>query len=457
VVIVTWSCLLFVRTDGLDSSLKSHVKWRWTPTSEEVFLAQKQSNSRTASVTGPAAAPSTPQAHSNDSPAFRGNNRDGVIHGTKVDTNWKDVSPKQLWKHAVGPAWSSVIVVGDRLYTQEQRGPMEAVVCYDSATGNEVWSHEDATRFDEGVSGPGPRATPSFADGRILALGGTGILNCLDAATGKVNWSRDIKNDAQSKPPLWGFSSSPLIVDKKVIVYGGGVAGKGLLAYRLESGELAWTADLGQSSYSSPQMTTIGGVKQCLMLHDGGLTGIDPATGKKLWETGLVMRGAPRCGQPHLVGENRVAVAILDGPGISLIDVSKKGDAWNVSPVWASKDLKPEFPDFVVHEGKAYGFDVSIFCCLDLATGKRVWKEGRFGRGQVILLEDQALLLVISESGDAVLLTADGKEEKELGRIHALNGKTWNDPTIANGRLYVRNAEEMACYLIEPGQRTANR
>ena len=117
-----------------------------------------------------------------------------------------------------------------------------------------------------------------------------------------------------------------------------------------------------------------------------------------------------------------------------------------------SKDLKPEFPDFVVHEGKAYGFDVSIFCCLDLATGKRMWKEGRFGRGQVILLVDQSLLLVISERREMPFCSPRGVgKEEELGRFHALNGKTWNDPTIANGRLYVRNAEEMACYEIEPG------
>jgi outer membrane protein assembly factor BamB len=277
-------------------------------------------------------------------------------------------------------------------------------------------------------------------------------LNCLDAQTGKPHWSRDIKNDSGGKVPLWGFSSSPLIVDEKVIVYGGGEVGKSLLAYRLDSGDLVWTAPAGQSSYSSPQITTIAGTPLCLMLHDFGLTAFDSATGKKLWETGLVTRGAPRCGQPRLIAENKLAVGALDGPGISLIEVSKNGDQWNISPVWVSKELKPEFPDFVVHEGNAYGFDISIFCCLNLSTGKRTWKEGRFGRGQVILLADQAFLLVISESGEAILLAADGQEQKELGRFQALIGKTWNHPVIANGQLYLRNAEEMACYTVSLGQ-----
>src|SRR5262249_31642408 len=135
---------------------------------------------------------------------FRGPDRDGVIHGVTIDTNWDTAPPKRLWRRRVGPAWSSVIVIGDRLFTQEQRGPPETVVCYEASTGNEVWIHEDTCRFYETVSGAGPRATPTFADGRIFTLGATGILNCLDAATGKRHWSHDIAADAPAKIPQWG-------------------------------------------------------------------------------------------------------------------------------------------------------------------------------------------------------------------------------------------------------------
>jgi len=453
VAILAWAPFLVLRNDGFDARLRSHVHWRWAPTSEELFLAQKPAVAGAAGVAKPAAAVAAADPH--EWTAFRGPDRDGVLHGTHITTDWKNSPPPQVWKHAVGPAWSSLIVVGDYLYTQEQRGPKEAVVCYDSATGRELWSHEDTTRFDEAVSGPGPRATPTFAAGHILALGGTGILNCLDAQTGKLQWTRDVKNDAQSKTPMWGFSSSPLVVDQNVIVYGGGEIGKSLLAYRLDSGAPVWTAALGEQSYSSPQLTTIAGTSQILMFDDVGVSAVDPASGKILWQSGKPMKGSPRPGQPHLVGDAELAVAVLDGPGVSLVKISKEGGQWNVAPVWASKDLKPEFPDFVVRDGKAYGFDVSIFSCLDLATGKRAWKEGRFGRGQVILLADQGLLLVLSEGGEAILLAADPQGEKELGRFPALNGKTWNHPVIANGRLYLRNAEEMACYAVEPAGQAA--
>jgi hypothetical protein len=157
------------------------------------------------------------------------------------------------------------------------------------------------------------------------------------------------------------------------------------------------------------------------------------------------------------VDDNELAVSVLDAPGVSLVKVTKDGGRWKVEPVWASKDLKPEFPDFVVQGNAAYGFDVSIFSCLDLTTGKRAWKEGRYGRGQVILLADQSLLLVLSESGEAVLLAADPHAQKELGRFQALDGKTWNHPVVANGRLFARNAEEMACYVLEPDKRAASR
>src|SRR5262249_22969146 len=151
------------------------------------------------------------------------------------------------------------------------------------------------------------------------------------------------------------------------------------------------------------------------------------------------------------------AVASLDGPGVSLLEVSKDGDRWKVSKLWVSKEFKPEFPDFVVYEGNAYGFDVSILSCLDLSNGKRHWKEGRFGRGQVILLADQALLLVVSEGGEAILLAADPQSQKEIGRFQALEGKTWNHPVLSDGRLHLRNAEEIACYLMEPLKHAALR
>lgn len=445
VVALAWTWLTLVRIDGLDATLQPTVRWRWQPSPEELFLAEKANAADAHESLTP---DWTPSLAPNDWTAFRGPNRDGVIRGVTIATDWDENPPKPVWRHRVGPAWSSMIVLDDRLFTQEQRGEAETVVCYKALTGKELWVHADTTRFWETVSGAGPRATPTYADGRIYTLGATGILNCLDAATGKKHWSHDITADAGAKPPMWGYSSSPLVVDGLVVAFAGGDSDRSLLAYRTDSGELAWTAPAGPGSYSSPQLATIAGKPQCLFLSDNGLTAVDPTTGAILWTGGAAMPGAPRCVQAHVVGETQVVAGTLDGPGVASIDVIQEANTWKVAPRWATKAMQPEFPDFVVHEGHAFGLDNGILCCIDLATGKRTWRGGRYGRGQVVLLADQSVLLVLSETGEAVLLAANPRQHEELGRFQALDGKTWNHPVIAQGRLYARNAEEMACYEL---------
>jgi hypothetical protein len=158
------------------------------------------------------------------------------------------------------------------------------------------------------------------------------------------------------------------------------------------------------------------------------------------------MPGAPRTHQVHLIAQSQLLVGTLAGPGVALIEVGRQGNQWNVSDVWSTSQLKPEFPDLVVHEGHAYGFDGAILCCIDVATGKRRWKEGRYGRGEVMLLPDASLLLVMAENGELLLLSPNPERHQEFGRFRALPVKTWNHPVIAHGRLFVRNAEEMACY-----------
>jgi outer membrane protein assembly factor BamB len=446
-LVLSWGYFALIRIDGIDADLQATAKWRWTPSAEEVFLAEKASETKTAPAPRPTSG--TPLTLSaGDWPAFRGPDRDGVIPGITIASDWSTAPPKLLWCHRVGPAWSSAIVIGDRLFTQEQRGEQEAVVCYETSTGNEVWIHTDSARFWETVSGAGPRATPTFAGGRLFTLGATGILNCLDAATGERFWSHDVAAEAPAKPPMWGYASSPLVVEDKVIVFAGGEGERNLLAYRVDSGEPAWTAPASHDTYSSPQVATIAGRRQCLLLGDHGLTAVDPETGKGLWQYGWVMSGAPRAVQAHVLGASQVVAGTLTGPGVALVDVTQEGDAWKVAEVWSTTQLKPEFPDFVVHRSHAYGFDGAFLCCLDLASGKRRWKEGRYGRGQVLLLPEQSLLLVISEKGEALLLAADPERHHELGRFQALTGKTWNHPVVAHGRLYARNAEEMACYEL---------
>lgn len=373
--------------------------------------------------------------------------RDGVVPGVRLREDWTVAPPKEVWRRKVGPGWSSFAATDDRLYTQEQRGEREAVVCYDAHTGAEVWNHEYPSRFWEAVAGAGPRATPTLHDGALFTLGAQGVLCRFEARTGAVAWSRDLRTDAGREPPMWGFSSSPLVVHGCVIVHAGGAADKGLLAYDVQTGAPRWGAPAGDHSYSSPQLATIAGQPCVLMLTNTGLRACDPLTGQARWEHEWKFEGQ-RVVQPLVFGAGSVLLGTMTGAGTRRIDVTNGAAGIEVAERWTSLAMKPGFNDFVAHRGHLFGFDNTVFGCIDLETGRKKWKEGRYGNGQVLLLPDGDQLLVVSEQGEIVLLRANPEKHEEQARFSALTGKTWNHPVLVGDRLYVRNSEEAACFQL---------
>ncbi|HET9227517.1 MAG TPA: PQQ-binding-like beta-propeller repeat protein, partial [Thermoanaerobaculia bacterium] len=336
--------------------------------------------------------------------------------------------------------WSSFAVDGDLIYTQEQRGDDEVVSCYNRTTGEPVWMHRDAARFYESNAGAGPRGTPTLANGRVYALGATGILNALDARDGSVVWSRNAATDTKAELPGWGFSSSPLVIDGVVIV---ATAGK-LAAYDAGTGELRWMGRDDGDSYSSPHLITAGGVQQVLFLGGTGAVSVSPADGKILWEH--PWKTGTRIVQPAMTADGDVLISA--GEGMRRIALARSSGSWKADERWTSNGLKPYFNDFVLHDGHAYGFDGRILSCIGLADGKRKWKGGRYGNGQMVLLADQNLLLVLSEQGELALVKATPDEFVELAKVPAIEGKTWNHPVVVGDMLLVRNDQEMAAFRL---------
>jgi hypothetical protein len=225
-------------------------------------------------------------------PGFRGPNRDGIVSGVRLETDWSASPPVQLWRRAIGPGWSSFAVDGDLLYTQEQRGDDEIVACYRVSTGEAVWRHSDPVRFWESNGGAGPRATPTLSNGRVYAFGATGILSSLDARSGAVIWSRNVATETGVEVPGWGFSSSPLVVGDVVIV----AADATLAGYDAATGHKRWVGPVHRGSYSSPHRTTIDGVEQVLLLGGTGATSVScrpaaPCSGN------IRGQGLPSCNQ----------------------------------------------------------------------------------------------------------------------------------------------------------------
>jgi outer membrane protein assembly factor BamB len=455
-----------VRTEGVRGGA-ADLKWRWTPTAEDRLLAQTQETpaapDKAADVTLPAAPatattaalepsanpekPAVPPPVKMDAPwpGFRGSERNSVVHGTQIPTDWEATPPTELWRRPIGPGWSSFAVAGDLLLTQEQRGDNEIVAAYRASNGKPVWMHKEPVRFYESNGGAGPRSTPTFNGGRVYAMGATGILNALDAATGVTIWKRETVTDAGIKLPGWGITSSPLVIDDVVVVAVSGA----LLAYDRESGEKRWFVKSSGGSYSSPHLVTVDGVKQVLLLAGSGLTSVSPTDGTVLWRSAFA--GVPIV-QPAVIGDRDILFTSSDamgGLGARRLAVSHNGGNWKVEERWTSNTLKPYFNDYVIHNGHAYGFDGNILACIDLADGTRKWKGGRYGNGQLVLLADQDLLLVISEEGELALVSATPERFNEVAaKRPAIEGKTWNHPVIVGDRLFVRNGQEMAAFSL---------
>lgn len=442
-VLLACAAWTLVRTGGITGDADSDIAWRWSQTPEERLLAQSGDEPR---ATSSAARPSATTAAEtgNEWPGFRGPERDGVVRGVKIATDWKASPPVELWRRPVGPGWSSFAVRGDRFYTQEQRGEHEVVACYNAATGEPVWVHRDEARFYESNAGAGPRATPTLGGGRLYTLGATGILNALDARDGAVVWSHNVGEDTETKVPGWGFSGSPLVVGDKVIVAAAGT----LAAYDAATGERRWVGPKAGCCYSSPHLATLGGVTQIVLMHGPGALGVAPDDGRLLWEHKLPTGG--RIVQPALTGDGDLLLSVGEGSDLYRVAVAQREGGWKVEERWTSEGLKPYFSDFVVHKGHAYGFDNGKIACIDLKDGAAKWDGGDYGSGQLVLLAEQDALLIISEQGELALVGATPERFNELARVPAIKGKTWNHPVVAGDRLLVRNGEEMAAFRLSP-------
>lgn len=446
-----WS---LVRTNGITGEAVSDLAWRWSPTAEDRLVHASDKPIAPAPAPAPVVvrSPEPPPVAPAvtkivkpvvEWPGFRGPHRDDVIPGVRIDTDWSKSPPVAMWRRPVGPGWSSFAVHGDLFYTQEQRGSDEVVACYRVSTGEPVWTHRDEARFWESNAGAGPRATPTLSNGRVFTFGATGIVNALDAGSGAVVWSRNAGTDAGVKVPEWGFASSPLVVDDMVVI---AAAGK-LAAYDISTGEPRWFGPDGRYGYSSPHLVTIDGVQQIVLLSGPGATGVSPADGTQLWEYKLP--AGTRIVQPGVTEDGDLLVNEGEAHNLHRIAVSHGTAGWTAEERWNSNGLKPYFSDFVVHNGHAYGFDGNILACIDLKDGKRVWKGGRYGSGQLVLLPDQDLLLVSSEEGELALVAAVPDQFKELARFKAIEGKTWNHPVLVGDVLLVRNGEEMAAFRLK--------
>ncbi len=395
-----------------------------------------------------------------DFPQFLGRDRDLVVDGVTLARDWQAQPPKPLWRQPIGAGWSGFSVVGGYALTMEQRGDQELVTCYDLETGEPRWVHETSGRYEEAVAGTGPRATPTIDDGWVYTQGATGKLLALDGATGGVMWQKDLLEEFGMSPEQetaelpYGRSGSPLIVDDLVVVPAGGPAdGRrvSLVAYHKKTGDKVWEGGEQQISCSSPAIATVAGMRQILIVNESSASGHDPLTGKVLWLHPREGRSNANANvsQAVAVAPDRVFLSKGYALGAELIKLVPRGDGtFDTETIWKdSRVMRTKFTNVAIKDGYVYGLSDGILECIELATGERRWKGGRYKHGQILLVGD--LLLVLSEAGEMFLVEATPERKNNvLGSFQALEGKTWNTFALYGSRLVVRNGEEAACYQL---------
>lgn len=377
---------------------------------------------------------------------FRGPARDGRYDETPILTQWPAEGLPLLWKQPIGGGYASFVVAEGMAFTIEQRRGQEVAAAYDVATGRELWTHGWNANFVESMGGDGPRATPTWEEGRLYVLGAVGDLRCLESKTGKLIWSKNILADNDAQNLQWGMSGSPLIVDDKVIVLPGGTSGKSVVAYNKLTGAPVWKSLNDQQAYTSPMLITLAGKRQVVVVSANRVVGLEIDDGSLLWEYPWNTQMGINSSQPVVIDKNRFFISSGYSKGAALVEVTASGNRFAARKIWENNSMKNKFNSSVLYNGYVYGLDEGILTCVNVETGERKWKGGRYGYGQLLLANGH--LVVITEQGELVLVKAAPDQYTEVAKFPALEGKTWNYPAIADNRLLVRNQTQMACFNL---------
>jgi outer membrane protein assembly factor BamB len=412
--------------------------FRWTDSNDSVLEEHRRQQGA-----GPLA-PLEIGDRPGDFPEYRGRRRDGVVTGPTLARDWAASPPRLVWQQPVGGGYAAFAVAGNLAVTIEQRRGQEVAVAYDTATGRERWTHAYPALFSERMGGNGPRATPTIAAGQVYSLGATGKLVCLDAHTGQAQWTVDILENNDNLP--WGMSGSPLVYDEFVVVSPGRQrpTGHTLVAYDRATGKKLWEGGGRRAGYSSPMLATLAGTRQVLLFDGEALAGYDARTGKELWHFGWETNQDINVAQPVVLEGDRVFLSSGYGVGCAMLRIVHADGKWSAGVLWRNRAMRCKFTSPVAYQGHLYGLDDGVLVCLDEKTGARRWREGRYGHGQLLRADD--LLLILAETGELALVAAEPMAYRELGRIPVFAGKTWNNPALADGKAYLRNDQQMACY-----------
>jgi len=386
---------------------------------------------------------SKPAASSNtDWPQWRGPNRDGISTETGLLTSWPASGPKVLWRAPSGEGYSGISIANGRGYTMLGKGNDEFLVCFDAANGKEFWRYTVDSQFYND-QGNGPRSTPSVDGNLVFAQGAQSMLVAVRADNGQKVWAVDLKKEYGARIPTWGVSASPLVEGELVMVDVGGKAGYSVCAFNKASGKLVWNSQTDTPGYSAAIAVNSNGARQAIFFTGTAAVSLSPKDGKMFWRHPWQTSYDVNAATPIFIPNDKVFISSGYGVGATVLQIQGQGGAMKVEPVWRSRVMKNHWASSILHQGYIYGFDDGILACIDANTGEQQWQQRGFQKGSLIFADGH--LIILGERGNLALAEATPSAYKEKAAAEVLRGKCWTMPTLAGGKLYVRNQSEILC------------
>jgi outer membrane protein assembly factor BamB len=381
-----------------------------------------------------------------DWPQWRGVNRDGKSAETGLLKSWPQGGPPRVWQASgAGEGYSSFSVAGGRLYTLGARGTTEYVMAFDEATGKKVWEVAHGRRFSND-RGDGPRGTPTVDGSQLYAYGASGDLSALDAATGKTLWKVNVLQQFGGGNIVWGLSESPLVLRDRIIVNAGG-RNASIVALSKKDGSVLWRSQSDEAGYSSGILHEVGGIPQAVFFTAERALGIDTRDGRLLWSYDRVSNRTANIATPIARG-NRVFVSSDYGTGAALLELTASGNTLNAKEVYFTREMRNHHASSVLIGDHLYGFSSAILTAMRFDTGEVAWRDRSVGKGSVIFADDR--LYLYSETGVVGLAEANPAGYREHGRFEIRSGSlpTWSHPVVANGKLYLRDQDNIYAYNV---------
>jgi outer membrane protein assembly factor BamB len=384
-----------------------------------------------------------------DWPQWRGPNRDGKVAGFTAPETW----PKELaqkWKVTVGAGDSTPALVGDKLYVHTRQGENEVIQCLSAADGKQGWENKYPA---PAVSGPsarehaGPRSSPAVADGKVVTLGATGIVSCVDAADGKTLW----RNDEYKGVPRFYTASSPLIVDGIAVLQLGGSKDGAIVAFDLASGKPKWKWTGEGPDYASPMLMTVEGVKQIVAMTDKGAVGLAVADGKLLWQVPFAPSGMNYNAATPIV-DGQTVIITGQGRGTKALKIEKQGDAFAAKELWSSAPLAPQFNTPVLKDGLLFGLSAkNNFYCINAKDGKTAWSDttAHGSRGFGSILDAGSVMLALPNNGELIVYKPSDTKYEELAKIKVSGTATYAHPVVSGKRIFVKDQDALTLWTVE--------